>query len=142
MLDLRTDQLDLAQQRVAQEERKQIEIQERISQYDRLVENAFAEQQQRLNQPELDVVQAREFPDFIWRLKQQRFEEFGRLQKQDAILGAAREELRQAMIRKKSLDVLKEKDQTRFNKKVDKLEEEFLSELALNQYHRQLLHLT
>ena len=142
VLDLRSSELDLARQRVADEERKRLGIQERIAQYDQMIEQAFAEQQQRLNDPELDIAQACEFPNYIWRIKQFRFEEYTRLEKQEKILAEAREQLRQFMIRKKSMDVLKTKDQERFNQKIDKLEDDFLSELALTRYHRQLLKYT
>ena len=137
VLDVRTDELELVQQRVATEERKCLEITQRITEYDQMLEQAFIQQQQRLNEPELDIVQAREFPNFIWRLKQFRFEEHRNLEQQEKVLSEVREALRQAMIRKKSLEVLKEKDQKKFYKQIDKLEEEFLSEMALNRYQRQ-----
>ncbi len=137
VLDYRTDQLDLVQQKVAQEESKRLDLLKRIQEYDEAIEHAFQEQQRLLDTPALDLNTVQNFPNYIWRLKQFRFQEFQALQQQETILATVREELKQALIKKKSLDVLKEKEHTRYRKKLEKAEEEFLSEITLNRMSRQ-----
>jgi len=77
-------------------------------------------------------VQLQNFPNYLWRLKQDRFQAFQALQAQERKLMAVREELKQAMIKKKSLDILKDKDLTQYRKQIEKAEEEFLAEIAIN----------
>lgn len=109
----------------------------RIQEYDTAIEQAFQDQQQALSEPELNPTRLQGFPNYLFRLKQGRFQEFQALQQQEKVLLAVREELKQALIKKKSLDVLKEKDELRYRKQIEKAEEEFLAELALNRRTRQ-----
>lgn len=131
VLDYRIEQLNLVQQRIAEEEQKRLQIQNRIRECDAFIEHTFREQQRALTETILDPMKLQAFPDYIWRLKQQRFHEYQSLQMQDARLQKVREELKQALIKKKSLEILKDKDYTRYKKQMDKIEEEFLSEIAL-----------
>lgn len=137
VLDYRSDQLAQVQQRVAVEEQKRLHLLQRIQETDAFITQAFQEQQQVLTEPVLDPLRLQGFPNYIWRLKQDRFQIFQALQQQEQKLQAMREELKQAMIKKKSLDILKDKDQARYRKQLDKAEEEFLAEIALNRATRQ-----
>ncbi|HEY9686353.1 MAG TPA: flagellar export protein FliJ [Coleofasciculaceae cyanobacterium] len=139
-MDYRSEQLNQAQQKLAEEEQKRFRILQRIREYDTFIEQAFLDQQQALSEPVLDAGRLQGFPNFIWRLKQSRFQEHQALQVQEQKLLGVREELKQALIKKKSLDILKEKDQARYRKKIEKAEEEFLAELALNRLSRQGAH--
>lgn len=131
VLDYRTEQLNHIQQKAAIEEQKRLSILRRIQEYDALIEQSFRDQQALFQQGTLDLTQAQSFPDYVLRLKQYRFQEFGALQAQERQLVAIRNDLKQAHIRKKSLEVLKDKDYTRYQKQVEKVEEEFLAEIAL-----------
>ena len=42
-----------------------------------------------------------------------------------------RTELQQAMVKKKALELLKDKDFTQYRKQIEKVEEEFLAEIAI-----------
>lgn len=137
VLDYRSEQLNRIQQRVAEEEKKRLEILHRLEEYDQVIQQAFLDQQQALDEPTLDPARLQTFPNYLWRLKQQRFQEHQQLLQQEHRLSRVREELKQALIQKKSLDVLKEKDYARYRKKIEKAEEEFLAELALNRRTRQ-----
>jgi flagellar export protein FliJ len=124
--------LNLVQQKVAEEEQKRLKILQRIQEYDAVIEQSFRDQQQTLDQGTLDLAQMQNFPDYIWRLKQNRFQEFQALQAQERRVKVVMEELKQALIKKKSLDVLKDKEYSKYRKEIDKAEEEFLAEIALN----------
>jgi flagellar export protein FliJ len=121
----------MVQQKVAVEEQKRLQILQRIQEYDALIEQSFQDQQQTLDQGTLDLAQMQNFPNYIWRLKQSRFQEFQMLQNQERKLETMREELKQALIKKKSLDTLKDKEYSKYCKQVEKAEEEFLAEIAL-----------
>ena len=131
MLDYRTEQLNKVQQKVAEEEQKRASIFNRIREFDTAIEQSLRDQQNLL-QGELNPVQLQNFPNYLWRLKQDRFQAFQALQAQERKLMAVREELKQAMIKKKSLDILKDKDLTQYRKQIEKAEEEFLAEIAIN----------
>jgi flagellar biosynthesis chaperone FliJ len=124
--------LNLVQQKVAEEEQKRLKILQRIQEYDAVIEQSFRDQQQTLDKGALDLTQMQNFPDYIWRLKQNRFQEFQMLQAQERKLQAAMEELKQALIKKKSLEVLKDKEYGKYCKQIEKAEEEFLAEIAIN----------
>ena len=127
----------MVQQRVAQEEQKRVDILRRIGEFDQVIEQAFADQQDLMAQPKLDVSQLGYFPTYVWRLKSQRFQEHQQLQLQERKLAEVRADLKEAMVRKKSLEVLKDKDYIKYKKRIEKAEEEFLAELALNRRFRQ-----
>jgi len=131
VLDYRTEQLNKVQQKVAEEEQKRASIFNRIREFDTAIEQSLRDQQNLL-QGELNPVQLQNFPNYLWRLKQDRFQAFQALQAQERKLMAVREELKQAMIKKKSLDILKDKDLTQYRKQIEKAEEEFLAEIAIN----------
>ena len=137
MLDYRAEQLNRTQQRVAEEEHKRLVILQRIQEYDLLIEQAFKEQQDALAQTEINPAQLQGFPNYLWRLKQLRFQEYQALQAQEQKLLKVREALKQDLIKKKSLDLLKEKDYARYRQQLEKAEEEFMAEIALNRVYRQ-----
>ncbi|HEY9744858.1 MAG TPA: flagellar export protein FliJ [Oculatellaceae cyanobacterium] len=137
MLDYRADQLNRVQQKVAEEEQKRLTILQRIREYDLLIEQAFREQQTAVSQPALNPTQLQNFPNYLWRLKQLRFQETQALAIQEQKLLGMREELKQALIKKKSLELLKDKDHARYRQQLEKAEEEFLAEIALNRSYRQ-----
>lgn len=124
--------MNLVQQKVAAEEHKRAQILKRIQEYDAVIDQSFRDQQQKLSRDlTLDPIQMQNFPNYIWKLKQSRFQEFQALQAQERKLLAVREELKQALIKKKSLDILKDKDQAKYRKALEKAEDEFLAEIAL-----------
>lgn len=137
VLEYRSDQLDLVQQKVAEEEKKRFDILARIHEYDAMIEQALAEQTEFLRQPHLDPARAASFPAYLFRLKQYRFFEYEALKEQEKRLSEVRKELQEALIKKKSLEKLKEKEQARYDKRLAKAEEEFLSELALRRAYYQ-----
>lgn len=102
----------------------------RIREYDAVIAQTLLDQQTQL-QGTLNPVQLQNFPNYMWRLKQERFQAFQNLQAQEKKLLTVREELKQAMIKKKSLDLLKDKDYTQYRKQIEKAEEEFLAEIAI-----------
>jgi hypothetical protein len=121
----------MVQQKVAVEEQKRMQILQRIQEYDAVIAQSFQDQQHALEQGSLDLTQMQNFPNYIWRLKQNRFQEFQALQAQEHKLKAVREELKQALIKKKSLDILKDKEYGKYCKQLEKAEEEFLAEIAI-----------
>jgi flagellar biosynthesis chaperone FliJ len=127
--------LNKIQQKLAEEEQKRGILFNRIREYDTFIEQTLRDQQN-LHQGVLDAQQLQNFPNYMWRLKQDRFQTFQALQMQEKKLATVREELKQAMIKKKSLDLLKEKDLTHYRKQIEKAEEEFLAEIALNRATR------
>lgn len=128
----------MAQQKVAEEEHKRMQLLRRIQEVDAVIDQAFRDQQQKLSQEAIDPVQMQYFPNYIWRLKQSRFQDFQALQAQERKLMAVREELKQALIKKKSLDILKDKDHAKYRQQLEKAEEEFLAEIALTRSARTL----
>ena len=131
VLDYRDEQLNRVQQKMAEAEGQRLEILKRIQAYDNMINQAFQDQQSLHTQTILDPVLMRQFPQYIWQLRENRFQELQVLQAHEEVLLRIREELKQALIRKKSLVILKEKDEERTRQRIEKAEEEFLSELAL-----------
>lgn len=129
-MDYRAEQLNKVQQKVAEEEQKCAKLLNHIREYDATIEQTLVDQQTQL-QGTLNPVQLQNFPNYMWRLKQERFQAFQNLQTQEKKLLTVREELKQAMIKKKSLDLLKDKDYTQYRKQIEKAEEEFLAEIAI-----------
>jgi flagellar export protein FliJ len=136
VLDYRAEQLNKVQQKVAEEEHKKQLIQKRIQEFDMVIDQAFQDQQQQVNSGMLDFSQLQHFPDYIWRLKQNRFQQYQALQAQERVLNNLRNVLQQALIKKKALDTLKEKDFAKYRKELEKVEEEFLAEIALTRATR------
>ena len=128
--------MNKVQQKVAEEEQKRVIILNRINEYDTVIAQSLREQQT-LHQGALDPTHLQNFPNYLWRLKQDRFQTFQSLEAQEKVLLTVREELKQAMIKKKSLDLLKDKDLTQYRKQIEKAEEEFLAEIAINRAVRQ-----
>ncbi|MBY0402532.1 MAG: flagellar export protein FliJ, partial [Cyanobacteria bacterium] len=83
-------------------------------------------------------MQSQVFFAFIQRLKNEHAQLHLALSQQAQIVNQAREVLKQAVIKKKSLELLKEKETKRFVKKIEKLEELNLAEITLaRMVHRQ-----
>lgn len=131
VLDYRADQVRRIQQTLAVEEHKRLHYVRRIREYDALIEQAFVERQAALSVPHPDMAEAQQFPHYVLRLKQERYQEQLALQAHEHHLRALREELKQAMIRQKSLDVLKEKGALRHRQALEKAEEAALEDLFL-----------
>lgn len=109
-----------------------MQLLKRIQEYDAAIDQSFRDQQTKLaSDLTLDPAQMQNFPNYIWKLKQSRFQEFQALQAQERKLLSVREELKQALIKKKSLDILKDKDHAKYRKELEKAEDEFLAEIAL-----------
>lgn len=128
--------MNKVQQQVAEQEQVRLKILGRIQEYDDTIAQAFSEQQS-FHQGALNPDQLQNFPNYIWRLKQNRFQEFQALQSQDRVLTQLRQALHKALIQKKSLDTLKDKDYQAYRRMVEKAEEEFLAEIALTRAVRQ-----
>lgn len=137
VLDYRSSQVDQAQQMVAKELHICTQITERINKLDQTIEQVLLDQQTALAQNQLDISTAQAFPHYVMRLKQQRFIEYTTLQQREEILNQTRELLKQAMIKQKALEKLKEKQQSNFSNALEKHEEAFLAELSLNKIARQ-----
>ncbi len=131
VLDYRAEQLNMIQQQVAEAEHQKLLIQKRIQAFDDVIAQAFSDQQQQMASGALNPGQLQQFPNYIWGLKQSRFQETQRLQGQEQKLTQLRGLLQQALIKKKSLDTLREKDFAKYQKSIEKAEEEFLAEIAL-----------
>ena len=139
VLEYRAEQVNLVQQKVAEAEKQRQEIAARLKEYDAAIEQAFADQQRALGEPVIDPLRMQNFPGYLWRLRQFRFMEFQLLQQQDQKLRAIREELKQALIKRKSLEVLKDKEYAKYRKRIEKEEEAFLAEIALNRLTRRMV---
>jgi flagellar export protein FliJ len=138
VLDFRSEQVDRIQLQVAEEEKKRGEILARIEESEVAIQHSLAEQQQVLSASKLDPSQAQVFSGYLRRLRLKVFQEQRALALQEQRIREVRETLKQALIKKKALELLKEKEWTRFKKTVEKAEEAFLSELALNRTFYQL----
>ena len=138
VLDYRKDQVDLVQQKLAGEERIRQDILQRLREFDQLIEQAIDDQREVLNQSRIDIRQAQYFPQYLMQLKERRFYEVQRLQQQEAILLQIRQELKQALIKMKSLDVLKDKQHNQFLRAIDKAEEETLSDITMARIARRI----
>lgn len=121
---------------MAEEEQQRAKILNRIQEFDMVIEQSLRDQQTQL-QGTLNPVQLQNFPNYLWRLKQDRFQAYQELQAQEQKLLMVRAELKQAMVKKKALDLLKDKDHTQYRKQIEKAEEEFLAEIAINRAIRQ-----
>lgn len=121
----------MIQQQVAEAEHQKLLIQKRIQAFDDAIAQAFSDQQQQMTTGALNPLQLQQFPHYVWSLKQSRFQETQFLQGQEKKLTQLRGLLQQALIKKKSLDTLREKDFKKYQKGIEKAEEEFLAEIAL-----------
>ena len=66
---------------MAEEEQKRAKILNRIQEADVLIEQSLRDQQNQLH-GEINPVQLQNFPNYLWRLKQDRFQAFQDLQAQ------------------------------------------------------------
>ncbi|MEB3287712.1 MAG: hypothetical protein VKJ04_09440 [Vampirovibrionales bacterium] len=139
VLDFRIKQLDEAQQAFAREEHQRQLMIQRIAECDQVIEGAIEDQQARMTSGEIDISHALQFPQFLLRLKQQRAEEYQKLKVQEEIILFKRNELKEAIVKKKSLEILKQKAQKAFDTKVLKMEEDMLSEISLNKIARRII---
>jgi flagellar export protein FliJ len=85
-----------------------------------------------MNHTVLDAYQAELFYGYVNHLRAQRSQLQIALSQQTQRVQQAREILKQAVIKKKSLEILKDKAYAQFRTKLEKAEEAFLEELALN----------
>lgn len=132
VLEYREKEVDQQQAKVAEEEMKRLEIFQQIQLRDEAISQAFLDQQEAMSQPQLDLNRATVFAAYLNRLKNEKAALQVALSQQAQRVNKAREALKQAVIKKKSMELLKEKEHERFRKKMEKAEEAFLSELALN----------
>jgi flagellar protein FliJ len=131
VLDYRTEQMNRMQQKLAIEEHKRMLVVQRLHEYDDLIEDSFRQQQALLGANSFDLNEVRQFPHYVLRLKQSRYQEQLVLQEQERHLRVLREEMKQAMIRKKSLELLKDKGLQTHRFEMEKAEEEALADLVL-----------
>jgi flagellar export protein FliJ len=127
----------MSQGKVALEEKKRVDILNLIRHRDEEIRLAYLDQQVSLETSDashggVDLNRAKVFHFYVERLKNEQSALQIKLSQQAQRVNIAREELKQAMIKKKSLEILEEKERHRFVQKREKAEEAFLSELALN----------
>jgi flagellar export protein FliJ len=137
VLDFRSKEVDLCQGKVALEEKKRVDILNLIRTRDEEIRLAYLDQQVAMETGDsshggVDLNRAKVFQFYVNRMKNEQSALQIKLSQQAQRVNLAREELKQAMIKKKSLEILEEKERHRFIQKRDKAEEAFLSELALN----------
>ncbi|MGE0200053.1 MAG: flagellar export protein FliJ [Candidatus Melainabacteria bacterium] len=136
VLDYRTEQLDQAQQAVAREQTRLNDLRRQLSETDTFIESTLQQQAERQQSGDFDIAQAVAFPLYLIRLKEQRALQYQAILQQETLLNEARAALQEALIRKKSLDCLKEKQQTQHTRQIEKHQEQALEEIALNQFYR------
>lgn len=141
VLDYRERQLNAVQQKVAQEENRRMQIVSRIAECDTVIGEAFREQQISMA-GELDLMRMQNFPHYILRLREQRAEACQALRVQERRVAVVREELHQALIRKKALETLKNKDFARYRREAEQVEAAFLEEIALSRAVRNVAPLS
>lgn len=132
MLEYRSREADQAQHKVSLEEKKRVEILQHLRTRESEIQQAFQEYQESLDGGLFDPSMSQVFTAYVQRLKNEKAQLEVFLSQQAQRVNQAREILKQATIKKKSIELLKEKEQVRFKKKLEKVEEAFLSELALN----------
>lgn len=136
VLDFRSREVDQHQGKVALAEKKRMDILNMIRSRDEEIRQSFQQQQQAMDGGAsaipVDLHGAQVFMAYIERIKNERAALQVELAQQAQRVNRAREELKQVLIKKKSLELLKEKEEKRFIHKIEKAEEAFLSELALN----------
>ncbi len=136
MLDYRRELVDRVQQKVAREEKKRIDILNQIDEIDRQVQVAFKDYHTMLEEGGLEPVVSQRFSHYVQRLKFQKGQHARQLAEQEKVLEKVRLELQQVLIQQKSLELLKEKEFKRYKQNIEKEEEKFLSEIALNRMYR------
>jgi len=136
VLDYRTEQLDQAQQAVAREQTRLNALKQQLAETDTFIETTLQEQAERQRSEDFDIAQAVAFPHYLIRLKEQRAQQYQAIQQQEIVLNQTRQALKEALIQKKSLDCLKDKQQTQHNQQIEKHQEQVLEEIALNQFYR------
>lgn len=136
MLDYRRDLVDQVQQKVAQEEKKRIDILNQINEIDQQVQVAFKDYRTMLEEGKLEPSVSQQFSHYIQRLHFRKGQYAQQLTVQERSLQKVRLELQQALIKQKSLELLKEKDFKRYKQHIEAEEEKFLSEIALNRMYR------
>ena len=137
VLELRTQQLEQVQQKIAVEEQKRMSFVQQINSLTQTINHAFDEQNAQYEaNPIVDIHASARFSQYIHRLKTQRLLQYRLLQQQEHQMLSIRQELQYYLIKKKSLEKLKEKHHKQFLKMVEHEEEKFLSEIALNMANR------
>lgn len=137
VLEFRTKEVDQLQQKVAEAEKIRVDIIKKIIETESTLENAFVEQGQTLENGGLDAYRSEVFYGYINHLRNLRAKQQIELSHQTQRVQQAREILKKALIKQKSLEILKEKEYKKFNKQLEKAEELFLAELAQNRYINQ-----
>lgn len=137
VLDFREKQLDQVQQILAAEEKKKADLLNQLHEIDLVIEQSMQDQQENLSQSTVDPTLSRLFPHYLMKLKQDRFQVYRRVLAQEDQLNRVRLEVQQALIKKKSLEMLKSKQEKDFLKKVESAEAAFLDEIALNRKYRE-----
>ena len=132
MLDFRREQVDRVQLTVAQQERHCVELRQQLANCQDSIQQSMAEQRQWQTSANalFDPTQGQHFSQFLWRIKQQTFIIENEIAKQDERLDKLREALRVAVMRQKSLELLRDKAKKEFNQHQAKLEADFLDELS------------
>jgi flagellar export protein FliJ len=144
VLDFRREQVERIQLTVAQQEKCCVDLRQQLAQYQSDIQQALVDQQSLQQQSWqttagtiFDPSQGQYFSQFLWRLKQQCFIVQNEITKQDERLAQLREALRIAVMRQKSLEILRDKAQREFNQHIEKLESDFLDELSQSRLLRQ-----
>lgn len=120
VLDLRCQELERAQQYLAQCLQHRQAIAQQISACDEAVSRLFEQHQRTLGQGHLAAETAANFSELLQRLRQQRARFVAAMAQHDSVVVQAREALQAALVRKKALEVLKTKQETGHRKHVEK----------------------
>ncbi len=113
-----------------------MDIVHKISGVDETIQQAFNDYNKTLHQDKLDLATSKQFSQYIQLKKTRRKVYESYLTEQEKMLNSVRVELQAYLVRKKSLDLLKEKHYKQFLKEIEREEEKFLSEMTLNRRAR------
>lgn len=100
---------------MAAEESRRLKILGRIAEIDAAIETSYVDYRRLSEEGLLPMASSENFSGYLARMKTQRGDRQRDLAEQEKRLDAVREELKAAMIRKKSLELLKDKQAKRLN---------------------------
>ncbi len=130
MLDLRTRELDEAQQRLAAEQQKQAFLRRGVMELEEQITELLSAQ----NQMGFDPAEARQRQGYIHSLRLEQQRRFQEINKQQELLNQYQAVVTERHQKQQTLEKLKDKQKMAFNKHQDYLEQEQLEEIALRLY--------
>ncbi|MDH4380161.1 MAG: flagellar FliJ family protein [Vampirovibrionales bacterium] len=130
VLDLRTRELDEAQQLLAAEQQKHAFLRRGVME----LEEQISELHRAPNEAGFNPAEARQRQGYIHSLRLEQQRRFQEINKQQEILNQYQSVVTERHQKQQTLEKLKEKQQVAFNKHQDYLEQEQLEEIALRLY--------